>query len=146
MQKWKQIIDYPNYEVSNLGRVRNKQGHIITQSLDSKGHLKCMLYKKGKHYPLVHRLVFEAFYRKLQPNEVVHHLSQIKTQNYSTNLVAWDKTRHYYFHREKYVVSQQTKKKQSKALKGIKFSQQHIQNLTISQRKRRQRQKELALK
>ena len=24
MEQWKRIIDYPNYEVSNLGRIRNR--------------------------------------------------------------------------------------------------------------------------
>lgn len=144
---WKQIKDYQNYEVSNFGEVRNKHTHyIIAQSLDGSGHLKVMLYKKGKKYIDVHKLVFEAFYRKLLPNEVVHHISQVKTQNISTNLVAWDKTYHIQFHKERYVVSQQTKQKMSNALKGRKFSQQHIKNITIAQRKRRQRQKEIALK
>ena len=143
---WKQIKDYQNYEVSNFGEVRNKYTHhIIAQSLDGSGHLKVMLYKKGKKYIDVHKLVFEAFYRKLLPNEVVHHISQVKTQNISTNLVAWDKTYHRQFHASKYKATQQTKRKQSLALKGRKFSPEHIAKITAAQRARRLRQKELAL-
>lgn len=98
MQIWKQIKDYPNYEVSNLGRIRNKYGYIMSQQSARGGYLQCNLYYKGKKHPLVHKLVFEAFYRKLLPNEIVHHLSEIKTENVSTNLVAWDKKYHLHYH------------------------------------------------
>lgn len=60
---WKNITEYPNYEVSNLGRIRNNKTHRILQPLYNKdGYQFIMLCKDGKpkkHY--IHRLVAEAF-------------------------------------------------------------------------------------
>lgn len=107
-EQWKDIRGYQGlYQVSNLGRVRTlnyrqKTGVIRVMSLlkMKEGHLQAVLCKKGckEQRPLVHRLVFEAFYRRLQPNEVVHHLSGVKNQNISTNLVAWDVDIHKQYH------------------------------------------------
>lgn len=104
---WKDIKDYEGlYQVSNLGHIRTlnyrqRVGEVrIMSLLKRSGHLHAVLSKKGckEKRPLVHRLVFEAFYRRLLPNEVVHHLNLQKTCNIWTNLVAWDETRHKQFH------------------------------------------------
>ena len=28
-EKWKRVVDFPSYEISNLGRVRNATGKIL---------------------------------------------------------------------------------------------------------------------
>ena len=90
-------------QISSLGRVKRiyKTGKVYymlgSKNIDGHYTLDVWINRKPKTYK-VHRLVFEAFYRKLLPNEVVHHLSQVKTQNFSTNLVAWDKKRHAQYH------------------------------------------------
>jgi hypothetical protein len=58
---WVRIPDFENYEVSNLGRVRN--GNKILKPYPTKGgYLDLQLYKNKKsHHKLVHVLVAEAF-------------------------------------------------------------------------------------
>lgn len=140
IEEWRDIIGYEGlYQVSNLGRVRTlnyrqKVGKIKVMSLlkmkQGKGHLQAVLSKKGckEKRPLVHRLVFEAFYRKLLPNEVVHHLNQVKTCNLSTNLVAWDAARHESYHKVgnkntlgKHIHSEQYKAMLSRKMKETLF-------------------------
>ena len=62
MEKWKAIKGYEGiYEVSNLGRVRSKNGEI-TPHPNSTGYLRVQLSKNGeKHRFFVHRLVADAF-------------------------------------------------------------------------------------
>ena len=60
------------------------------------GYYQVDLRKKGqkpKKYR-INRMVFEAFYRRLLPNEQVHHINKIRTCNQVTNLVAKDKFEH----------------------------------------------------
>lgn len=70
MEHWKIIADYPNYEVSNLGRIRRrtssrgtKAGLILKNSRDTNGYAVVNLFRDGekarKHY--VHRVVAMAF-------------------------------------------------------------------------------------
>jgi len=68
MEVWKQIKDYPTYEVSNLGRVKslgnsfNKKTKILNPEILKSGYLRVTIYndvKKTKF--LVHRLVGLCF-------------------------------------------------------------------------------------
>ena len=95
---WKTIWNYPKYEVSNLGRVRCKKTQRIRKlTKNSYGYLTVKLHYSGN--PIgVHRLVFEAFYRRLLSSEQAHHLNEERDCNISTNLVAWDRNRHAQFH------------------------------------------------
>lgn len=100
-QIWKDVRDYKGlYQVSNLGRVRSlkKNGkiRILKTYKQVGGYCRVILCKKDcrpKTYT-VHRLVFEAFYRRLLPNEDCHHINQIRDCNISTNLVAKDEKIH----------------------------------------------------
>lgn len=60
---WRAIKEYPNYEVSNQGRVRNIKTHRILQpSYTKDGYQFVGLYKDGKQkYYRINRLVAEAF-------------------------------------------------------------------------------------
>ena len=60
---WRPIKDYPNYEVSNLGQVKNiKTGKILKSSKDKKGYNCISLWKNNKSKSFrKHRLVAEAF-------------------------------------------------------------------------------------
>ena len=92
-EKWK-IIDIDDiksnfYEISNYGRIRNKDGKILSLYIDKDGYYKCTLYKingKRKHF-FVHRLV--AMYFVPNPNnldEVNHKRAFDKTNNYYEHL------------------------------------------------------------
>ena len=44
---WTDIEEYPNYSVSNLGRVKNKvSGKILKPQKDYKGYLRVRLYNQ----------------------------------------------------------------------------------------------------
>ena len=80
---WKDIKNYEGcYQVSNLGRVRNKI-KILSPQISNCGYLRIML--KNKHYS-IHRLVAEAFIPNLENKPQVNHIDGNKTNNYVTNL------------------------------------------------------------
>lgn len=60
---WKVIADFPNYEVSNHGRIANVETDVLIQpSTTLQGGLKVGIYKNDKQYTRsVKRLVAEAF-------------------------------------------------------------------------------------
>jgi hypothetical protein len=55
---WRNVPDLPNYQVSNLGNVRGKNGRLLTQHPASNGAMKVNL---GSTSRLVHRLIEAAF-------------------------------------------------------------------------------------
>lgn len=61
---WVPVEGFPNYEVSNYGRVVNvNTGKDLTPVLHKNGHLKIRLYKCGvAHHFYLARLVARAFF------------------------------------------------------------------------------------
>lgn len=84
---WKTIRDFPSYEVSNKGRVRNKTtGLIIHQQKRKSGYIKVNLWKDGVGYTRdVHRLVATAFLDHKEDMEV-NHIDGDKANNCLENL------------------------------------------------------------
>lgn len=87
---WKDIEEFPRYEVSNYGRVRNKEtGCIRKLSKADNGYLHVDLYKKDDatngYTRLIHRLVADAFLGK-HDNLQVNHINGDKTDNRVENL------------------------------------------------------------
>ena len=85
---WKDIEDYPNYQVSNEGRVKNKKtGRMLTVKPGrNKQYLSVYLSNNGKeNTQMVHRLVAEAFLGK-HPGMVVNHIDGDKNNNHIDNL------------------------------------------------------------
>ena len=100
---WKDIINYEGlYQVSNLGRVKSKRNGkevIMKQQIENGYCFVAFKFKKNGKWSngskkSVNRLVFEAFYRRLLPNEDCHHLNSIRNDNRPENLVAKDKSLH----------------------------------------------------
>lgn len=87
-EEWKKIDGFPNYSVSNYGRVRNdKKDTLMGYSYDAKGYYRVALSKYNKRYARrVHRLVAQAFLPNPQKKEQVNHLDGDKTNNIVSNL------------------------------------------------------------
>lgn len=92
-QQWKPIPTYPNYEVSNLGQVKNKlTGRLLSLSTKKGRHpyQRAHLCQDGKsRYLLVHRLVLEAFVGPCQEGQQCLHLDSNPRNNRLDNL-KWD--------------------------------------------------------
>lgn len=99
--RWKPIEDYPWYEVSDRGDVRNSRTNkILGRRLDKDGYRQVQLYNNGAALNhKVHRLVAEAFIPKDDRRDQVNHLNGDKEDNRAENL-QWctrsENTRHAY--------------------------------------------------
>ena len=90
MEIWKDLEDYPNYQVSNMGRVKSlkfSKEKIMKSSKNNNGYFVVSLCKEGKikNY-LVHRLVAQAFLPNPDSLPEVNHKDEIKTNNCVDNL------------------------------------------------------------
>jgi hypothetical protein len=88
MEEWKQIIEYPNYSISNFGNVRNdKTGKILKQDLNTYGYSRVTLYavKKKKNLK-IHRLVGFAFLNNDNNYKEIDHINNDKLNNKAENL------------------------------------------------------------
>lgn len=88
IELWKVCEDYPRYEVSNLGQVRNKTTLRILKPAGGENYQQyCLKKDDGKSYcEYGHRLVAKAFV--LNPNNynTVHHKDHKRWNNEDTNL------------------------------------------------------------
>lgn len=88
MEKWLPINDFPKYEVSDKGNVRNAQtGKILHHGKNPKGYHIVSLYKNGGQYTKkVHRLVCSAFYGEPGNGFEINHKNGDKSDNSLSNL------------------------------------------------------------
>ncbi len=87
-EQWAAIDDFPDYAVSNHGRVRNtKFGNILKSRPGSYGHHRVALYKDGVPHDLyVHLLVAKAFIDGYNPALRVRHRDLDKSNSHVYNL------------------------------------------------------------
>ena len=88
VEKWKTIKDYEGYEVSNRGRIRNKNtGHILSNTRTGNGYLKVNLGTGPKCTKRVNRLVAFAFLGDPPAGKVYcHHINHDPADNRVENL------------------------------------------------------------
>lgn len=90
IEEWKPIIGYPNYRVSNLGRVYSKNVNrilVTTRTRKKDGYEIVMLSKDGKSKGfLVHRLVYQAFVGEIPDGMQINHIDENKLNNNVENL------------------------------------------------------------
>lgn len=79
---WKQIDEYPNYEVSTEGQVRNIKKQNLLKNL-KKNYFQVKL--NGK-FQCVHRLVAVTFIPRFDMSLIVDHIDRDKYNNNMTNL------------------------------------------------------------
>lgn len=88
MEQWRTIKDYPNYSVSNYGRVRNdKRNKLMGFEIDKGGYARIRLCNCGHNKKFwVHRLVAQAFIPNPNEYPCVNHIDEDKQNNNVTNL------------------------------------------------------------
>ena len=82
------IEGFENYEVSNLGKVRNiKSGRTLKPKLNRGGYLMYGLYENNKQkFLLLHRIIATAFIDNPEEKPQVNHIDENKTNNDLSNL------------------------------------------------------------
>ena len=88
MEEYRPIKDYPNYEVSNHGNVRNiKSRNIFTPVINRYGYKCFVLRKDGTQKTFkIHRIVAETFLENPNNESFVDHLDGNKQNNNANNL------------------------------------------------------------
>ncbi len=89
MEIWKTIDDYPNYEISSIGRVKNKKTNKILKPYihrDDGYDSVTLRNHTGQHTKKIHRLVAETFYECSRDDLEVNHIDGNKKNNFVGNL------------------------------------------------------------
>ena len=87
MEEWKVVNDYSNYSVSNLGRIKNKNGDIKKYSITNRGYCVIDLYKNNIRKKFtIHQLVAIHFLPNWNNYKEIDHRNQNKLDNRLINL------------------------------------------------------------
>lgn len=93
MEKFREIKEYPDYEVSNYGRVRNKKTqktlchYVFIDKYSKPRSCKICIYKNGKSIlKSIHILVAQTFIPNLENKPIVDHIDRDPTNNNVLNL------------------------------------------------------------
>ena len=87
---WKDIEEFPNYEIFNFAQIRNKTTkYILKNSIGHRGYYVVILKKDGKAYlKTVHRLLAIAFIPNPDNKTEINHIDGNKF-NYSIENLEW---------------------------------------------------------
>lgn len=87
-EEWADILDYPNYMISNHGRIWNiKYDRLLKPSLDRYGYEYVCLYRNGEsENKWIARLVAIAFLYPVLGSDLVNHDDGNKRHNHVDNL------------------------------------------------------------
>jgi len=88
-EEWKEVVGFPGYEVSTMGRFRSKtSGKYLSGTLAHNGYQHIGLFTGGKQvWKLCHRLVAETFLEVPSKEHcVVNHRNKQRNDNRLSNL------------------------------------------------------------
>lgn len=87
-EEWKKYPEFPKYEVSDYGQVKNiETGNIIKLGTNPKGYIIAILWIDGKQVGRqVHRMVSMSFIDNIYSKPQVNHKDGNKTNNKLDNL------------------------------------------------------------
>lgn len=85
---WKEIKDYPNYQINELGKIFNlSRKTYLKPTVNKQGYVSVGLSNNGKFKTyLLHRLVAQSFIQNLDNKPVVNHKDSNKLNNHKDNL------------------------------------------------------------
>jgi HNH endonuclease/NUMOD4 motif len=89
MEIFKSIEEFPEYSISNTGKIKNKKGveMVIGKRKSNSGYLQVRFYHEGKYYyRFVHRLLALAFVPNPNNYRTVNHVNGDKFDNRIENL------------------------------------------------------------
>lgn len=88
-EEWRPIRGWEGkYYVSNMGRIRNRNGLILRPEVTKQGYLRVKLKNRGHVlHARVHRLVAEAFVPNPEGKPCINHINEHKDDNRAENLV-----------------------------------------------------------
>lgn len=86
-ERWIESIDFPNYEVSNTGKIRrSKNQRELKVAKNSSSYIVARIYyNKKKYTKTISRMVWEAF-NGGKCNETIDHIDRDKSNNNLSNL------------------------------------------------------------
>lgn len=135
---WEPVLGFEGlYEVSSLGRVRNKKGEILKQRI-KRTNCTCYksvdLWKDGRyHKKYIHRLVAEAFLPNPGNLPMVNHKDEDGTNNFIDNL-EWCT-------REYNVNYGTAKERRAKKIRGVPHTEEHKRKISASMKAYRERER-----
>lgn len=87
MEEWKMINDFPNYQISNMGQIKNNKGKILKKHNNGTGYYQIGLYKNKKcEWFYIHRLVAIHFLPNWNDLKECDHINNDKSDNRYCNL------------------------------------------------------------
>ena len=88
MEQWLPCREFPAYEVSNTGKIRNaKTGRILKTYINERGYETVCLRRDFKQYNVkVHRLIADAFCEQYYEGLDVTHADRNRSNNHADNL------------------------------------------------------------
>ena len=87
MELWVSVENFPDYEVSDCGRVRNTQTGKMLKAHEKRGYMAVTLYGHDRKLQTgVHRLVALAFLERDGKRQYVNHIDGDKKNNNLSNL------------------------------------------------------------
>lgn len=90
LEIWKNIENYPDYMVSNLGRIKSfkyVREKILKNRIDNKGYYRVELSMYGNNKTFkVHRLVYFTFNPNADKSLEINHINEDKGDNRLENL------------------------------------------------------------
>lgn len=86
-EEWRVVKEFPDYEVSSLGNVRNARGRVLKFRYDRGGYRRLALVRDGVvRHRMVHRLVAFAFIGPGGEGMEINHKDCCRTNNVPSNL------------------------------------------------------------
>lgn len=89
MELFKVIDEFPQYQISNLGNIKNSKGEllVIGRRKSNSGYIQVRLYDNGKyHYRYLHRLIAKSFIPNPNNYRTINHINGNKLDNRIQNL------------------------------------------------------------